>query len=49
MFMLFHALGINGPAGIVLGLAAMVAVRFALRGRRRARRMGRMGRGGRGW
>jgi hypothetical protein len=46
MFMLFHALGINGPVGIVLGLIAMVAIRLALRGRHGRRRMGR---GGRGW
>jgi hypothetical protein len=45
MFMLFHALGIGGPLGIVLGVIAMVAIRFAIRGMGGGRRMRRRGRG----
>jgi|HubBroStandDraft_5_1064220.scaffolds.fasta_scaffold474291_1 hypothetical protein len=41
MFMLFHAMGIGGTWAIVLGVIAMVGLRFARRGMSSGRRNGR--------
>jgi hypothetical protein len=41
MFMLFHAMGIGGTWAIVLGIAAMVGLRAAMRGMGSGRRNSR--------